>query len=73
MHKIFSIISILFIITCSNDVRYKNQLKPVFYNSNYVKWWDLQYGNEKTQNMDIYLRGTEYVSKDSHNIRLIGK
>jgi len=59
---------IFFITSCNSN---KNS-KPVFYKSNYVTLWDVKYGIEETQNMDIYLRGQEYVSKDSHNIRLQG-
>ena len=72
MHKIFSISLLLILITCSKNDLNKQQFKPIFYNSNYVTWWDVVYGNEETQNMDIYLRGKEYVSKDSHNVRLKG-
>ena len=58
---------ILFLTTSCNS---NKDSKPIFYKSNYVTWWDVKYGIEETQNMDIYLRGQEYVSKDSHNVRL---
>ena len=68
MHKRVLLIIILFIIGCNSE----NELKPIFYKSNYITWWDVKYGIEETQNMDIYLRGHEYISKDSHNVRLKG-
>ena len=71
MHKRLPFIIILFIIGfigCNSE----NKLKPIFYKSNYITWWDIKYGIEETQNMDIYLRGHEYINKDSHNVRFKG-
>ena len=56
MIKLLLILLFLF-STCDNKIQDKVQFKPIFYKSDYVTWWDVQYGQEEAQNMDIYLRG----------------
>jgi acetyl esterase/lipase len=73
IHRILIFILLFLFSACDYKIQNEGQFKPIFYKSNYVTWWDVQYGQEETQNMDIYLRGNEYVSRDSHNVRLTGK
>jgi acetyl esterase/lipase len=64
----------LVFISCEYRNTHDNKsFKPVYYSSNYVTDWDVEYGSEGRQKMDIYLRGQQYVDKDHHNVRLKGK
>lgn len=73
MKYILPLIIILVFSCTSNDQEVAKNFTPIFYNSNYVTWWDVEDGEEERQNMDIYLRGQEYVDKDKHKVRLEGK
>ena len=45
----------------------------IYYSSNYVTAWDVSYGEEDRQKMDVYLRGQQYVDRNNHNVRMKGE
>ena len=66
---------LMFLFFINNNALDKNEklFKPIYYSSNYVTDWDVSYGEEDRQKMDVYLRGQQYVDRNNHNIRMKGK
>ena len=67
------IIFILGMLFFMNQEKDNKALNPIYYSSNYVTAWDVSYGEEDRQKMDVYLRGQQYVDRDNHNVRMKGK
>ena len=66
------LILICFSISCQIDKKEVSPQNLIYYASNYVTDWDVEYGLEDRQKMDIYLRGQKYVDNQNNNVRMEG-
>ena len=70
---IIFILGMLFFMNQEKEGKDNKSLNPIYYSSNYVTAWDVSYGEEGRQKMDVYLRGQQYVDRDNHNVRMKGE
>ena len=54
-----------FSISCQIDKNKVSTQNLIYYASNYVTEWDVEYGSEDRQKMDVYLRGQKYVDNQA--------
>jgi acetyl esterase/lipase len=73
MKHLIYIFLALFLMACSTENVIPPKKPIIFYASNYVTDWDVSYGNEERQKMDIHLRGQHYVDQNNHNVRMTGE
>ena len=70
---IISVLGLLFFMSQKNAEIVDELLSLNYYSSNYVTAWDVSYGEEDRQKMDVYLRGQQYVDRNNHNVRMKGE